>query len=102
MGAMAAMLPMTCVMCPVGQAERRVFPLLLMFGEGLPGPPEPAAALAAALPVRSTALGLAHSSMHGLCCCYAAVCGGTAAATGHGMAWHGMAWHGMAKTADYI
>ena len=32
------------------QAEARTFPLLLMFGEGVPAAPDPAAALAAALP----------------------------------------------------
>ena len=32
------------------QAEQHAYPLLLMFGEGCPAPPEPAAALVAALP----------------------------------------------------
>lgn len=41
------------------QAETHAYPLLLMFGEGLPTGPEPGAALAAALPGLRDAAGLA-------------------------------------------
>ena len=37
-------------MSAFGQAEAHTFPLLLMFGEGLPAAPDSTAALAAALP----------------------------------------------------
>lgn len=44
------------------QAEAHAFPLLLIFGEGLPAAPEPAAALAAALPGLRDAAALAAAT----------------------------------------
>lgn len=43
------------------QAEEQAYPLLLMFGEGCPKPPEPAAALVAALPALRDVVDLADA-----------------------------------------
>lgn len=51
------------------QAEARTFPLLLMFGEGLPAAPDPAAALAAALPGLHDAAALVAATQVMSCMC---------------------------------
>eukprot|EP00208_Stichococcus_sp_RCC1054_P004877 CAMPEP_0206144824 /NCGR_PEP_ID=MMETSP1473-20131121/25491_1 /ASSEMBLY_ACC=CAM_ASM_001109 /TAXON_ID=1461547 /ORGANISM="Stichococcus sp, Strain RCC1054" /LENGTH=291 /DNA_ID=CAMNT_0053540797 /DNA_START=375 /DNA_END=1246 /DNA_ORIENTATION=- len=55
-----------CYLCSEAQrlqrhAEEQAYPLLLMFGEGCPKPPEPAAALVAALPALRDVVDLADA-----------------------------------------